>query len=105
MNNAQHQCDITTTHHKKYPVMRAYLVKKQQTVVVREFKIMFLKGYHINLYSPLSRYLTKDSFEMLVSKLAMSGAMYCVAASQLWTYSPVYKKPPVAIVTFFTKCP
>lgn len=54
---------------------------------------------------PLSEYCTMEAFEMLVSKFAISGAMYCVAASQEWTYSPVYKKPPVAIVTFRTGCP
>lgn len=38
---------------------------------------------------PLSKYLTSDEFDILESKLAINGAMYCVAASQECTYSPV----------------
>lgn len=38
---------------------------------------------------PLSAYFTDDIFDMLVSKFAISGAMYCVAANHECTYSPV----------------
>jgi len=44
-------------------------------------------------------------FDELKSKLAIKGAMYWVAANHEWMYSPKYKKPPVAIVVEFNKCP
>lgn len=42
-----------------------------------------------SVYLPLSQYFTADTFDMLVSKFAISGAIYCVAASHECTYSPV----------------
>lgn len=49
---------------------------------------------------PLSRYRTTESFEIEVSKFAINGAIYCVAANHECTYSPVYKNPPEATVMF-----
>ena len=43
--------------------------------------------------SPLSRYCTVDSLEELGSKLAISGATYCVAVSIRWVTSPMKIKP------------
>ena len=41
----------------------------------------------------MSRYCTVDSLAELGSKLAISGAMYCVAVSIRWVISPMKMKP------------
>lgn len=46
-----------------------------------------------NSHLPLSEYLTVEFCEKLGSKLAMSGATYCVAVSIRWVISPMKMKP------------
>lgn len=46
-----------------------------------------------NSHLPLSEYLTVEFWEKLGSKLAMSGATYCVAVSIRWVISPMKMKP------------
>ena len=43
--------------------------------------------------SPVSMNLTVELWEKLGSKLAISGAMYCVAVSIRWVISPMKMKP------------
>lgn len=42
---------------------------------------------------PSSKYCTVESLETLGSKLAMSGAMYCVVVSMWWVMSPMKMNP------------
>lgn len=79
-------------------------ISNDYNVLIKVTNIHSLRSV-TKIYSPLSLSFTNESFDMLVSKLAISGAMYCVAASHECTYSPVYKNPPVATVTLRTGCP
>lgn len=71
--------------HVLFVLQRNFLPNYTEGSTLKEKKTNLIKVMIYNFvfaFVPLSLVRTKDSFDKLVSKLAINGAIYCVAASQ-----------------------